>query len=181
MSFIYHLVPEPFHGTELIPLNEMDKESELYQYHAKKYVGREDLMDVIIPKLNCKWNDVVQFSSLDPQVIVNELANYQEGLTLGRRFYFKIPIEEIVGKYEVVLFDRKPGGKKGDFQMGEEEIEVLTLENYEELSTVPDRTKDFWENVESRGGKYLWFPYIPHVLIKGKVETSSFEICEMKI
>ncbi len=73
MNYIYHLKPEPFEGTSLIPLNLMDKSSPLYLGHAKKYEGREELMLEIIPKLNCKWNDVVQFSALNPQIIVQEL------------------------------------------------------------------------------------------------------------
>ena len=66
MNYIYHIKPEPFMGTSLIPLNSMDRNSALYKNHAEKYIGRENLMLEVIPKLNCKWNDVVQFSTLNP-------------------------------------------------------------------------------------------------------------------
>ena len=70
--------PVPFKGDILIPLNQMDKQSDLYQGHVSKYKGREDLMDGIIPKLDCKWNDVVHFSALDPQLIINHLRIFEE-------------------------------------------------------------------------------------------------------
>ena len=60
----------------------MDRESELYKGHARKYEGREHLMEEIIPILNCKWNDVVQFSALNPQVIVDKLKTIQDDFKL---------------------------------------------------------------------------------------------------
>ena len=84
MSSIYHMVPKPFLGSSLIPLSNMDKSSDLYSTHAKKYIGRESLMDEIIPILDCKWNDVVQFSALDPQIIVDKLKTIQTDLKIFR-------------------------------------------------------------------------------------------------
>jgi len=54
MKFVYHLKPKNLVGDFLIPLNQMDRESKLFHEHSAKYKGREHLMDVIIPKLNCK-------------------------------------------------------------------------------------------------------------------------------
>ena len=65
MSNIYHVMPDPFIGTSLIPLNQMDKKGELYKFHSEKYKGRENLMEEVIPLLNCRGNDVVQFSAIN--------------------------------------------------------------------------------------------------------------------
>ncbi len=181
MSHVYHLRPESFEGTSLIPLNSMDKESDLYKNHAKKYVGREDLMDGNIPILNCKWNDVVQFSALDPQIIVNELKKYQEDLKLIRLKYFKIPVRDIVFNYESVIFGRKTSRGKGDFKIDEDEVQTLSERNYKELSEVPEETVNFWKRVKSDGGKFLWFPSITHIMVKGIIEIKDFEICELKL
>jgi hypothetical protein len=171
--------PVPFEGTSLIPLNLMDKKSDLYEGHARKYKGREDLMNGIIPKLDCKWNDVVQFSALDPQLIVNQLKNIEEDFKLIRTEYFKIHVDQIIRKFDSVVFDRNKKQKKGDFTI--HESEVVTLDNsYQELRNIPKETIQFWNEVKSEGGKFLWFAFIPHILVKGIIDTKDFEICTLK-
>jgi hypothetical protein len=181
MKYIYHLRPDPFEGTSLIPLNSMDKSSSLYLKHVQKYEGREDLMNIIIPKLNCKWNDVVQFSSLAPQIIALKLKEFCPELKITKAEYFKIPIEDIISKHEAVIFTRNPNQKKGDFSISDEDIQILSDETYNELSQVPELTINYWMNVKQNGGPYLWFPYIPHIFVKGIIETERFEICSPTI
>lgn len=181
MKYIYHLKPDPFEGTSLIPLNLMDKNSSLYLNHTKKYEGREELMLELIPRLYCKWNDVVQFSALDPQIIVRELKKIHPDLKLIRTEYFKIPVDKIVPKYEAVVFNRKHSQPKGDFSIQENDIELLTMNSYEELNEVPTRTIKYWLDVKENGGKFLWFPYVPHIFVKGIIETSEFEVCTLTI
>lgn len=180
MSYIYHLVPEPFIGTELVPLNTMGKGTDLYKSHAKKYVGREDLMGESIPKLNCKWNDVVQFSALDPQLIVNELRKHQDDLRLGRTKYFKIHVNQVSDIYDGVIFDRK-SREKGSYAIDESEVVALSNNSYNELTKVPAETIKYWEKIKNEGGKFLWFPFITHILIKGKIETKDFQVCELTL
>lgn len=179
MKYIYHLKPEPFEGTALIPLNLMDKSSALYLNHAKKYEGREELMQEIIPILNCKWNDVVQFSALDPQIIVGKLKEIHPELKLIRGEYFKIPIETIVPQHQAVIFKRNPNHPKGDLSISPEDIELLTASSYQEQTEVPAATIKYWFNVKQNGGKFLWFPYVPHIFVKGIIDTSEFEICKL--
>lgn len=180
MSYIYHLKPEPFEGNSLIPLNLMDKESELYKGHAKKYIGRESLMEELIPTLDCKWNDVVQFSALDPQVIVNDLKKIDTNLKAIRPYYFKVHVKDIISQYDAVIFNRKKR-ERGDFTIQGDEILLLTESNYKELFEVPAETKKFWDDVVKYGGKYLWFPFVTHVLVRGIIDTTGFEVCELKV
>lgn len=170
--------PVRFEGSSLIPLNQMDKNSDLYKSHARKYEGREDLMKGVIPKLDCKWNDVVQFSALDPRQIVNHLRRIEEDFKLVRTEYFKVHIDQIIGKYDAVVFDRSKKQKKGDFSINESEVFLLDS-SYRELENVPQETLNFWNEVSRDGGKYLWFAFIPHILIKGKIDITNFEICTL--
>lgn len=167
-------------GTDLIPLNSMDKKSELYSRHAKKYIGRENLMDVTIPKLNCKWNDVVQFSALNPQVVLEDLKKYIEELKLDRSEFFKVHIQQIIDKYDVVMLNRIHEREFGDFSISEDEVEFMTLKNYTELVETPLETKRFWEYAKAHQKPLLWFPGITHILVKGIIETTQFEICELR-
>ena len=180
MEYIYHLRPEPMVGHELIPLNQMESDGHLYKTHAKKYVGRESLMNEVIPLLNCKWNDVVQFSALDPQVIVDELKRLEPDLKLLRTQYYKVHIDQIINIYDSVIFDRKVPRMKNDFTI--DDSEVFTLDrNYKELHSVPLATINCWEKAKKEGGKLLWFPFIPHILVKGRIDTSDFEVCNLTI
>lgn len=180
MSYIYHLKPKPFEGVSLIPLNRMDRDSELFKNHARKYEGREHLMEEIIPVLNCKWNDVVQFSALDPQIIVNKLKTIQDNFKLFRTEYFKIHVDQIIGTYDAVVFDHDISREKGNFKIKDHEITKLSS-SYRELVSVPNQTINFWKNVKVEGGKFLWFPYITHILVNGIIDTNDFEVCELKI
>ena len=179
MKYIYHIIPNPFVGTKLIPLNEMDKESELYKGHARKYLGRESLTKQQIPILNCLWNDVVQFSAINPQLIVDELKNLNPNFQLKRLEYFKISLDEI-SSYDGVIFDRK-SKKKGSFEISEDEVKLLNKENYAELFEVPLLTKEYWKNAIEKNQKVLWFPHITHIFLRGQVETKNFEICQIKL
>lgn len=181
MKYIYHLKPDSFEGTSLIPLNLMDKSSSLYQSHAKKYAGREHLMTEMIPKLNCKWNDVVQFSALDPHIILKKLKEFQPDLELFRAEYFKIPIDQIIPQHEAVVFNRPVNKTKGDYSIHDNDVEWLSLDSYQELTEVPVATVNYWNDVRANGGKFLWFPYVPHIFIKGIVDTRNFEVCKLII
>ena len=167
-------------GSKLIPLNLMNPESDLYKIHAKKYIGRENLMKEQIPLLNCKWNDVVQFSALDPQKIVNELKKHQPDLKLFRVEYYKIHIDQIVGKYDSVIFDRKLPRAKNDFTIDTSEVKKIDL-SYNEITSVPEATINCWKKAKEEGDKFLWFPFIPHILVKGPIDTSDFEVCTLSL
>lgn len=180
MSYIYHLKPEPFYGNKLIPLNQMDKSSALYKNHAQKYAERKELMEERIPLLNCKWNDVVQFSALDPQLIVKELKELQPGLKLLRPFYFKAHISDVLKQADAVLYNKKERSSKG-FAIQESEIFPLAKNTYREAKGVPAWTRDYWKKAIDENRKILWFPFVPHVFVKGTLDVSDFEICQLKI
>lgn len=180
MKYIYHLKPDPFEGTSLIPLNQMDKQSSLYANHVKKYVGREELMQEVIPYLNCKWNDVVQFSALDPQIIVNHLKHMTD-LKISRVEYFKIHVDQIVPQFEAVIFQRDSNRSRDDFSITPNEIKILDPIKYREESEVPRKTIEYWKKVQENGGKFLWFPFVPHIFVKGIIDTTQFEVCKLTL
>ena len=182
--FIYHLVPKPFIGTQLIPLNNMDQDSEVYLKNAKKYEGREELMEEVIPKLDCKWNDVVQFSGIDPQILLDELKTYDKKLNtsnLTRTEYLKIPIDEISKRHPLVIYHRTQKREKKDFKLKDDEIFSYEKNSYTELKEVPELTRAYWQSVLDNGGKFLWFPYVPHILVRGTIETKEYERFELKL
>lgn len=178
--YLYHLIPEPFIGNSLIPLNNMDKSSELYKKNVQKYAGREELLDVQVPILNCKWNDVVHFSAIDPTLIAKEILKINPEQKFRRAQYFKIHVAQITNKYRAVVYDRPDRGNFG-FQVEDNEVVAFIQETYKELASVPKSTIEYWKDAKANNRPLLWFMHIPHVLVLGEVKTVDFEICDLLI
>ncbi len=162
-------------GKSLVPLNQMDKEKDLFQNYSKKYIGREELIQQSFPILNCLWNDVVQFSALDPRIIVEELRKYNEDLVLSRKSFYKFSVKDIVSNYEAIVFDRDTSRKDKSFKIEKHEVMKLEVDTYKELEVVPKRTIEYWKKMRDEGGVFLMFPFITHVMVKGLVDTSLAE------
>lgn len=157
----------------------MDKGSESYEAHAAKYQGREDLMDATVPILDCKWNDVIHFSSLDPSVILKELIKIDPDLELKRRNYYRVHVDEVKAMNAVVF---SPNGSRSDgFSIREEEVCPLSRETYQELKKVPLETIEYWKKAKSSNNKLLWFAHVPHVLIKGEFEVKDLEVLPLNL
>ncbi len=179
--YIYHLVPDPFQGSSLIPLNQMDPSSDLYKNHASKYKGRETLMDTLIPKLNCRWNDVIHFSCIDPMIVAREIKKINPDLKLRRAQYFKIHIDQLSAKYRPVIFTNNPQKKNDHFAILDSEIIELTKSTYKELVAVPDHTVEYWIRAKKNNQPLLWFAFMPHIFINESVETSEFKVAELTL
>ena len=88
-------------------------------------------------------------------------------------------VDQILEKYEAVVFNRNKTQKKGDFSINENEIISLNS-SYQELEKVPQETLNFWNEVSRASGQYLWFAFIPHILVKAEIDTTDFEVCTLK-
>lgn len=70
MEYLYHILPQDMVGNHLVPLNHIKEiHPQIYEKELAKYddhPGRQKLPKTNIPKLNCLWNDVVQFCPIHP-------------------------------------------------------------------------------------------------------------------
>ena len=176
---IYHLIPDPFQGTSLIPLNQMEQSSDLYKSHASKYEGREGLMDTRIPKLNCKWNDVIHFSCIDPKIVACEIKKIMPDLKLRRAKYFKIHIDQILTHHRPVIFINNPKNKNDIFHILNSEVMDLSKETYKELTAVPEYTIEYWIKAHEKNQPLLWFAFMPHIFINEAVDATEFEVIDL--
>lgn len=179
MSFIYHLLPKPMLGDTLYPLNELKSVyPEEYYRNVKKYDGRKDLMMQKVPKLDCLWNDVLFFSSINPKIVLEKLSTINTKLELKRTQYIKIPLKNIL-PYPSVIFTRRKDAPDNDFSFSEDESRPLTSDSYKELQVIPRETIQYWEEAKENGRPMLWFYHIPHILVKGHLKIDSFKIEEL--
>lgn len=172
---LYHLIPKNLKGDVLLPLNEIRKEDEeLYQSHAKKYKGREALMECNIPRLNCKWNDVIFLLPVHPLEIKKTLSNFDISWQQGD--WFEIMLDQLKNmETNGVIYTSKPK-EKGDFKIHEDEIFSLNMESLSQAQVIPETTLAHYQRYKEGKEEYLFaFHGISHVLYKGIIPINSLK------
>lgn len=169
--FVYHWIPKNMKGTILYPLNQLKEiEPELYDEHAKKYVGRETLMERKIPLLDCLWNDVLHTTAIDPVLIYEKLR--EAGFDYPPKKFFKIPIEMLdQSKLAIYLFKEVEVGKPGLFQ-------EFDTNKFDEYTIFDQRTLEYYKEMKAQDKHPLVHHLLPHVLYKGQIDTTGLEIIE---
>jgi len=173
------MVPKKMIGKKLVPLNKLKtKQAELYNEYAKKYYDhpeREKLLERRIPKLNCLWNDVNHFLPLNPTRIYNALKELGVNVKSGISFY-KIPILNLKHNKNAIYLYRKENYNGPAAKMNNEEINLIDIKKYIELSSIPADTINYYEEEHRKGNRFGMFPFIPHILSLGEVDISNAEI-----
>jgi hypothetical protein len=154
----------------------MDEKGELYKFHSEKYKGRENLMEEVIPLLNCRWNDVVQFSAINPQILIDKLKTIVPGYKPRRTHFFKVPITAICSKYPAVVFSPKEKRLMNDYKIKHHEVRLLSANDYSEQFIIPELNIEFWFDAYQNDRPLLLFPYVDHIMVKGEIDVSPFEI-----
>lgn len=179
MIKLYHRVPSVFDGTKLVPLNVLRKlNPELAKQHAEKYVGREELMKRFIPGTSWLWNDVIHFSPVHPQKVVDALISC--GFTRKiKSFWYVIEPSQLIftPSNSIIFLHNKAWTSEAEFASSE--FEEYSEEACARYTEVPQITKDYFSSVISRGGNPLMFGGIPHVLHRGTISTEDLDVIEL--
>lgn len=129
-------------------------------------------MNTIIPKLNCRWNDVLFFSTVHPQKVKEFLNKFGYGYKMDWTFY-EIPIEDLDASKIVILEDKSTQIQECLTEDNVKEYDKETFEKYEELAEL---NKEYLTKVLSkRGQTFHLFAGAVHVLYKGSVDVSKYE------
>lgn len=124
-------------GTVLYPLNTLrDTHPELYTSKAKKYEGREHVMDQHILTLNCVWNDVLHFTAIDPTVLKQVLVD--AGWSPIEMKFYQIDPRLLDPKKTTVWLNPKKNEANSMDPSFFEKYNPKTLDQY---STIPQTTK----------------------------------------
>mmetsp|Transcript_3470 Transcript_3470/g.6283 ORF Transcript_3470/g.6283 Transcript_3470/m.6283 type:complete len:237 (+) Transcript_3470:82-792(+) len=93
--FVYHRCPAEMQGSTLFPMNDMPPElSSLKSTAAKKYSWRSEVMDGVVPVIDCLWNDAIHCSPYHPRELF--LAQTAAGITPSTNdSFFEIPVESL--------------------------------------------------------------------------------------
>ena len=151
---------------------------QLYEKYTEKYFDhpkRPKLLKKQVPKLNCLWNDVLHFLPLHPYFVYQALTSL-EIKTKEKQSFYKIPIEKLKNNKNAIYLYSQEKYKGPAEPIDENEMELLAIKDYKELTGLPSATYDYYENESRKGNRFGLFPYIPHVLSIGDVEIKDVAI-----
>ena len=180
MSIIYHMIPQNFMGNTLHPLNQLKTHlPDIYAAQARKYVGREVLMQRKVPLLDCLWNDVLHFSPMYPSKIRDALISV--GFRWNTRPWFAVdPINSGFGSENAVIFLNTPPEDPtalGNFDFPKTDFISFSSKQLEKLAKmeVPGATLEYLRFAKNNGDRPVLFNYIPHILYRGAIDVSNVE------
>jgi hypothetical protein len=159
-------------GNVIYPLNHLRQiNKEAYSRAVAKYQGRERLMDFVIPKLNCLWNDVVHCLPIHPNLLYKAMLS--SGLNPKSYEWYRIDPSTIEdAQFLLYSFKTSPYHR-----VDPDEFQIISMEEYKEIEGVPQKAFDWYRELAKEGGEIrLPFRYVPHLLVKGVVEISKAEI-----
>lgn len=170
MNYIYHNIPKNLKGNIIHPLNKLAQtDKELYDIYVKKYEKREHLLDRMVPYLNIKWNDVVFFSAINPNLLIK--AANEVGFDYPEFKYIKVPIEDL-DKEKTVIYHYNEINKAKNQDISE--YSKLEDVDYQELQEVPDETIKYFKRCFERGYKPKLFVCIPHILLADSIDIEKY-------
>jgi hypothetical protein len=177
--FVYHMVPEEMIGEKLLPLNALGKiHPPLYEKYTEKYFDhpeRSQLLKKQVPKLHCLWNDILHFLPLHPHHVYQTLKSLDIN-TKTELPFFKIPIERLLANQNAIYLYSKEHYRGPAAEIAEEEIRLIKIEDYKEMTSIPSDTADYFKNEKDKGKPMGMFHLIPHLLSLGEVDIQGVEI-----
>lgn len=163
----YHILKDSFVGDSIYPLNILKNfHPEIYEKEAKKYEGREKLLEARNPILNCLWNDVVQFSCLDPRITFEAVKSYNPAY-IGRKIkVFTLDLNKVAPEFSCLFMPKDTPIKYEHF---EDQYQVFKLENFQNLNELPQEQIARWNrDLEKNKPLFLWSATL-HFMYKGNV------------
>ena len=155
-------------GSVLHPLNELRESApEIWRREVAKYEGREQVLDMRVPLLDCLWNDVLHFSPVHPSVVVAALG--AAGFEEDRRRFFEIGADLLDPAQTVVFLNSTDREHRFD----PEQWSWFDASMVARLSSLPELTRAYYAECAREGWTPLRFAHVPHVLFRGSLDVSD--------
>lgn len=175
---IYHAIPSQIEGAKLQPLNKLRETApNLYSQYIQKYEGREFVLADRVLNLDCLWSDVLHFSPVHPQQIVEALR--AAGLPYQPRKWFSVdPTRHNFNRSNTSIFLHLPK-ESGDLKLCDEDFIDYSPDALEQFRELPAATSEYFEQCQTQGVRPLMFCWVPHVLFRGELKVTSLEVIEV--
>ncbi len=176
-TYVYHCKANEFKGDTLYPLNTLKIiHPAIYENAVKKYQGREWLMNVSIPPLNCLWNDVIHCSLMHPSLIYKSLSDIGFDHHKISRLWFEIPLSDIINLPSTLYLNNRVG--QDSQHLLDLDCEAITPERIQELSEMPEYNLKYYHACFGKGTRPLLWGYAPHVLVKGELKVDKYRVID---
>lgn len=160
--YLWHHVPLHMRGHQLWPLKALaEVEPEIAAHHRAKYQGREHIAELYIPLLDCRWDEVIFLSPIHPQLLTNAME--EAGHSVHGRSVYQIP-SEILSEHEVVWFDPKKSGPKGEVTPASVWKWNMASHTSQQLS---DQAMPYYQQCLASGRRPLILATELHVIVRG--------------
>lgn len=181
MAYVYHLCAQDFRGDILYSLSDLQTHlPEFYARERAKYVGRELVLNYVVPYLDVPWGATVNLSALHPRLLLHERRRLGMPFSqLLTRQLVCIPIDRIAPlravQYEATLhwLNTAPNDPDAALEPLRSDFTPFDPTLYQEPQTVSSRHTEYLQRQVQRGEPALGFAFIPHVLVASPVDISG--------
>ena len=173
---LYHLVPTELVGTKLYPLNDLKSfHLDLYERARTKYIGREAVMQQIIPLLDCLWNDVIFLSPVHPEKILHARISFGLQGNYDKKSPWFVLESENLDQSKLILYRHRPKWLADQEQDKAEYLPFVEVSQFEkeQLTEIPECA--LW-SIQKFREKSLFQSYVPHLLYKGVIDITNASI-----
>jgi len=187
MTYLYHLCAHDFQETTLYPLNDLrNRFPDVYEREKKKYLGRESVLEYVVPRLGVVWADTVNLSALDPRLLVAERRKL--GVPFSRlleRRLVRIPVERVATLPAVNYvsashwINSSPGDPNAPLTPPESEFSPFDASQHGEPYEVPRLHREYLLRQKERGELALGFVFVPHVLVGAPIDITGLELTDL--
>ena len=173
-ALLYHVRPDPLLGSVLYPLNELrDRHPDAFARARAKYEGREQVLNMRVPLLDCLWNDVLHLSPVHPAELVEALET--AGATADRRRFLEIDAARLEPTRTVVFLnstDREHRFDEGQWAWFDPDV-------VGRIGRLPQATRDYYGECAREGTRPFLFAHVPHILYRGSLELTALTEIEV--
>lgn len=164
---LYHSPVTRPYGDQLLPLNMMqDHYPELYAAEHAKYDGREWVLDIPVPPLDCTWGDVVFFSPVDSTLIFEALR--AAGHRISGTHFWTMDAGQLDPEKTCIRLMRKSETESEAESPDDDDFLPYTTGTLRAVSRITHAALERLRNL-APGEPLLPWVDVPHVLHKGPV------------
>jgi hypothetical protein len=169
-KYLYHMVPDDMQGTTLHPLSTLkNTHPDLYATLAEKYKDRPDVMQLVIPTLQCAWNDALHLTAIHPAELKQALID--AGTQPQEMKFFQIDPALLDPSKTTVYLYRDAGD-----ELNASDFDAFHPDKLEQHSVLTEFVRKHYKDSVSKGEKPLLFVGVPHVLHKGSIDISNLPV-----
>ncbi len=160
---LFHAQPPIMYGNKLVPLASLKELNyDAYANVRRKYEGRMNVLETVIPILNCRWDEVIFLSPIAPITFAEVLTRLQYQVLPSRYFAFD-PYKTDLARAVTLTYDTKGVAVYKPF----DQYEILYHHK------IPKGALRYYITMSKRGVVPFLHHLVPQVLYPGELSVAE--------